>query len=110
MKILANNFLNFKTNQVQKYSQNPINFKALHPQGDVLELSEYKQKENLSQTSKSDFQDIEEKYQVHQDKARTEKAMIDSLAQELSLLHDNITFEPEEFETLYYYRRKSADH
>ena len=61
MKILANNFLNFKPNQVQKYSQNPINFKAHHPQGDVLELSEYKQKESLSQTSKSDFQDIETK-------------------------------------------------
>ena len=103
MKILANNFLNFKTNQVQKYSQNPINFKALHPQGDVLELSEYKQKENLSQTSKSDFQDIETKYQVHKNTKSQEKMQIDALTKELSLLHDNLNFEYEEFEKLYYY-------
>lgn len=102
MKILVNNFLNFKTNQIQKYTHSPINFKAHHPQGDVLELSEYKQKESLSQNSKSDFQDIETKYQVHQDEKALKKQQIDALTKELSLLHKNFSLELDEFETLYY--------
>ena len=103
MNILINNIFNLKTNLNQtKNVQNPITFKGIEPQGDVLELSEYKKQEKLSPTSKSDFEDIEAKYQVHKNAESNRKQEIYNLAEELTLLHDNLNFEPEDFETLYY--------